>query len=383
MRASGTTVADIAGLIAALATAGLLVAAYIAGRIANRQLRSLGQQVELQRNTELRRRVYEHLAQLFESEFVLRASQAKRLFKARPEQPGGWQSLWDQKTDDEKAVITSVMNFYEVVAGEYNDSLLDRAIAHKALIFVADATWLQARPFVKWLRTRYHVPRAYDEWERMHDEWDRVQRARTGAQTGSATSEPVSPVVAENPGATGTGAPTRGTDGIGLSPADTCPDDPCVVMPPHVLGIALVWLVLLVASLILFERWDGFADAVQFKLGRLPFEAIWFGAAGGLLVSLQGIFDHNHSWRRSFDYWHMLRPVLGALLGTLGCLVFIVLTDAATKTTPAVNPVFYDVVALAIGYREESFRVLLKRLIDTIILPPDPPPVSGAGRAQP
>jgi len=43
---------------------------------------------------------------------------------------------------------------------------------------------------------------------------------------------------------------------------------------------------------------------------------------------------------------------------------------ASTKPSTAANPVFYDVVALAIGYREKSFRTLLKRLVDTIILPP-------------
>jgi ABC-type Mn2+/Zn2+ transport system permease subunit len=154
-------------------------------------------------------------------------------------------------------------------------------------------------------------------------------------------------------------------------------------MPLHILVVALGWLALLIASFILFERWDAFADAVQFKLGRLPFEAIWFGAVGGLLISLQGIFDHNKSWHRSYDYWHMLRPVLGAVMGTLGCLIFIVLTDAATKTSSTANPVFYDVVALAIGYREGSFRALLERLVDTIILPPDSKSTSDKGQEAP
>jgi hypothetical protein len=126
---------------------------------------------------------------------------------------------------------------------------------------------------------------------------------------------------------------------------------------------------LLIASFICYERIDGFADFVTFKLGRLPFEAIWFGAAGGWLISSQGIFRYNSEWRRSYDYWHYVRPVLGALIGTLGCLVFIVLNDAATKEHVATNAVFYDVVALAVGYREKSFRQLIAKLFDTIILP--------------
>jgi hypothetical protein len=150
---------------------------------------------------------------------------------------------------------------------------------------------------------------------------------------------------------------------------DKCPEDPCVRVPTSVLLIALLWLVLIVASFICYETIDGFADFVTFRLGQLPFEAIWFGAVGGWLISAQGIFEHNREWKRSYDYWHYVRPVLGAIIGTLGCLIFIVLNEAATKETPKPNPVFYDVIALAVGYREESFRKLLEKLFDSIILP--------------
>jgi hypothetical protein len=133
--------------------------------------------------------------------------------------------------------------------------------------------------------------------------------------------------------------------------------------------VSVTWVALLVASFICYERIDAFGDFVSFKLGRLPFETIWFGAAGGWLISAQGIFEHNNKWRRSYDYWHYARPLLGALIGTLGCLVFIVLNDAASKKEVAANAVFYDVIALAVGYREASFRALIAKLFDTIILP--------------
>jgi hypothetical protein len=97
---------------------------------------------------------------------------------------------------------------------------------------------------------------------------------------------------------------------------DGCPEDPCVKVPDYIYAVSVAWVIVLVAAFVLFERWDGFADAVQFKVGQLPFEAIWFGALGGLLISLQGIFDHNRKWRNSYDYWHIMRPVLGAIMGT-------------------------------------------------------------------
>jgi hypothetical protein len=165
---------------------------------------------------------------------------------------------------------------------------------------------------------------------------------------------------------------SAGTDKNDEDADADCPEDPCVKVPGYIYTASIAWIIALIAAFVLFERWDWFADAVQFKLGQLPFEAIWFGALGGLLVSLQGIFDYNRKWRDSYNYWHIIRPVLGAIMGTLGCLIFIVLTEAATKEPSPVKPVFYDVIALAIGYREASFRALLKRLLDTIILPPPP-----------
>lgn len=140
-------------------------------------------------------------------------------------------------------------------------------------------------------------------------------------------------------------------------------------VPRSVLIVATIWMVVLIAAFICFQRLDSFSDFVAFRLGPLPFEVIWFGAVGGSLISAQGLFKNNRRWKRSYDYWHYARPLLGALMGTLGCLVLIVLNEAATKRTGTSNPVFYDVVALAIGYREESFRSLLTNLIDTLILP--------------
>ena len=165
---------------------------------------------------------------------------------------------------------------------------------------------------------------------------------------------------------------TRSTaEGGPPSSEDACPENPCVVIPWFVFAVALAWVVVLVALFVLFEEIHAFASFFPKKLGPLPFTSIWFGAAGGLLISLQGIFNYNHRWRRSYDYWHYLRPVLGAFMGTLGCLVFIVLNQAATTKHPSANGVFYAVLAFVLGYREESFRALVTRLIDTIILPPD------------
>jgi hypothetical protein len=153
-------------------------------------------------------------------------------------------------------------------------------------------------------------------------------------------------------------------------------DSPVVVVPSGILIASVAWLLVLIGSFICFERSDAFADFVEFDLGPLPFESIWFGAVGGWLISAQGIFDHNREWECKFDFWHYLRPVLGALMGTLGCLIFIVLNEAATTESVTPNPTFYDVVALTIGYREASFRQLIGKLLDTVIGPGEKKPTA-------
>ena len=156
------------------------------------------------------------------------------------------------------------------------------------------------------------------------------------------------------------------------------------MMPVRILVVAVMWLVALVTVFAVYVELDAFADLIPGKLGPLPVSSLWFGALGGLLISLQGIFTHNHGWHRSYDYWHYLRPVLGAVMGTLGCLIFSVLNDAATTSRPTTNSVFYAVIAFVLGYREASFRQLVTRLIDTIVLPPDAaPPNTTAPPATP
>ena len=166
-----TTVVGVAGLIAALATLGLLGAAIAAGVIAYEQLGGLGQQLELQRKSERRRRVHELLEHLFDVDFVKMSLEAEGLFRHPPTRPSGWKALWEAKTDEQKSMITAIMNFYEVVASEYNDprgDLLDKELADKALTIITDGMWQLAASFVYRLRTLPGAGEAYAEWEHLH-----------------------------------------------------------------------------------------------------------------------------------------------------------------------------------------------------------------------
>jgi hypothetical protein len=385
-----STASDIAASVAAAATVGLLIAAWIAGRIAKAQLGKLTDQLAEQRTAEGRRRVYAHLSQLFDSDFIEMETDAQRLFKARPvPDDAGWAALWAQKNDNEKARILAAMNFYEVVAGEYNDAndhLIDKATADKALAIIASRMWVQAKPFVDWFRSTFGVERAFADWEELHGTVSGEEQpgAAPAAAATQTAAQAASPAVDAAPDAAPTAptpvappatpaAPTTAAT-VGAAPQEA-PPEPRVVMPRSVLVVAILWTIAIVGLFFAYIEIDAVADLFPGKIGPLPYPALWFGATGGLLVSLEGIFKYNRSWLRSYDYWHYLRPVLGAVMGGVGCLVFMVLASAAATTKmPPADAAFYDVVALALGYREANFRALLARLVDTIIVPSEAKP---------
>jgi hypothetical protein len=179
----GGVIAAIGGVIAACATTGLLIAAWKAGLYAKEQVEQLKEQLkqqerllEQQQRGERQRRVYEHLARLQSREFVLMLSTAQELFLTKPnrrrkKQPNpNWQALWLKRDVEERAQIVTAMNFFEILAGEYNEpNYLDKPAADKALAIVADGIWEQARSFVAWYRT-WPPPseQEFCEWERMY-----------------------------------------------------------------------------------------------------------------------------------------------------------------------------------------------------------------------
>lgn len=142
-------------------------------------------------------------------------------------------------------------------------------------------------------------------------------------------------------------------------------------MPGRIFAVALLWMAALTAVFFAWVNVDAFHDLLPTRLGPLPPETIWFGAIGGTLISFAGIYRYNRAWDPRYDYWHYTRPLLGAFMGVLGCLALILLTELSTSTEsePAVDATFYCLVAFVVGYREESFRTLIRRLTDLLLMP--------------
>jgi hypothetical protein len=65
----------------------------------------------------------------------------------------------------------------------------------------------------------------------------------------------------------------------------------------------------------------------------LPIAVPWFGALGAVTISLEGVFLLNNQWDSKYNYWHIGRPLFGAVLGIVAFFLFVVI-GAAAGTPP-------------------------------------------------
>jgi hypothetical protein len=116
--------------------------------------------------------------------------------------------------------------------------------------------------------------------------------------------------------------------------------------------------------------------------GILPIAVPWFGALGAVTISLEGVFTWNSRWDHGYNYWHIGRPLFGAVLGIIAFFIYVVLVSAAgtppkffEETKPPLKDfIVYYILAFLVGYREETFRDLIRRVTDLIMKPGTPPP---------
>lgn len=111
--------------------------------------------------------------------------------------------------------------------------------------------------------------------------------------------------------------------------------------------------------------------------GIIPLGVPWFGALGAVTISIYGVVDHSSEWQDKWNLWHVIRPVVGAILGTVAYLIFIGVIQATGTTPSAVASdtpaklITYLVIAFVVGFREQTFRTLIKRVVDLLLSPGD------------
>jgi IPT/TIG domain len=107
------------------------------------------------------------------------------------------------------------------------------------------------------------------------------------------------------------------------------------------------------------------------RLSIIPTAVPWFGAVGGVLISLVGVQDHRYDWDRRYWTWYVARPLVGAFVAIVAVLVFqsgVLAIGANPNETSGDAPkdLFYYVIAFATGYREDAFRTLLRKVVDIL-----------------
>jgi hypothetical protein len=145
--------------------------------------------------------------------------------------------------------------------------------------------------------------------------------------------------------------------------------DPVVPMPRILFPLAVVYLSALIAIFIVYVSWSAFRSHAPAAFGQIPVGVVWFGAVGAEVISLYGIFMHNQEWKASYNYWHYIRPLFGAVTGSIGALLYLVALQLGTKGKVSVDPLTFYAVAFIFGFADKSFLQMVKNVTDVIVKP--------------
>ncbi len=141
-------------------------------------------------------------------------------------------------------------------------------------------------------------------------------------------------------------------------------------MPGWVYLTQLLWAIVLLGVFVAYIQGSDRLDLPS-SFGSVPVEAPWLGAVGGLLASLGGIVRYSvGQWEARFNYWHPIKPLMGAASGSVACLLVIVLAGTATGSSKVtIDPTALDGAAFIFGYAESAFRQLIKAVTDVFLKP--------------
>jgi hypothetical protein len=158
-----TTLADVSQLMQAVFTAGLLLIAGVAAGVAWAQLKA-------GRQAEKLHRVYGLVDRTTHLEFVALTSDALAPF---PFADNEAMKRWWHDPDNELArrSLVTLLNFFEEMAGEYLDGLLDLRIADRGIAYVAASVWQTVADFVAWFSDDTGETRAWDRLREFAEGW--------------------------------------------------------------------------------------------------------------------------------------------------------------------------------------------------------------------
>jgi hypothetical protein len=143
--------------------------------------------------------------------------------------------------------------------------------------------------------------------------------------------------------------------------------------------LEIFWYELLLLAVIAATGWLVATDqpilgyTIPATLKIIPTAVPWYGALGGVMISLVGVHEHRYDWDQRYWTWYVARPFVGAFVAVVAVLAFqsgvlaIGLDPTADKNATVPQDLFYYLIAFITGYREEAFRSLIKRFGDVLL----------------
>jgi hypothetical protein len=160
--------------------------------------------------------------------------------------------------------------------------------------------------------------------------------------------------------------------------ADAAPGGGDKVMPPLIFWLEFAYLLILGVVFYAYHHSADFRDDFP-SVGPFPIGVLWFGALGGVMVGMSGIFFHNRRWDDGYNYWHISRPFMGAAAGGVGALLFYVVILLGNKEAPHPDHLTFEGAAFIFGFGDDAFRAMIKKVTDLLIAPATAPPDSPGG----
>lgn len=141
--------------------------------------------------------------------------------------------------------------------------------------------------------------------------------------------------------------------------------------PIGCLVLDLIYALLLAVSGLMYLHRVWLYHLLPSQLGPIPIGVIWWGALGGLTISFAGIVKYRKNFDETLIIWYITKPFLAMVAAATSYLIFTLVIRSTGATVMANNGTFY-VLAFLVGYREASFRELIKEATDMLLKPAKP-----------
>ena len=118
--------------------------------------------------------------------------------------------------------------------------------------------------------------------------------------------------------------------------------------PGFVLGYQVILMLASLGLLLWLTSAPGRAPSFSFDK-VVPLWVPFGGWLGGITISIVGVATHTHDWnRQKYAYWHLARPLLGMLTGTVAVLIVLFVIKGVTDSPIPAGDETYEPSGIAV-----------------------------------